>query len=43
MYNVIGPVFVELPIDVLYPYALVQRELGTRGMGKGVVGKMIDW
>ena len=24
-----GPVFVEFPIDTLYPYHLVKRELGT--------------
>ena len=26
-----GPVFIEFPIDVLYPYELVKRELGSAG------------
>ena len=26
----LGPVFVEFPIDVLYPYHLVKREAGIK-------------
>ncbi|XP_072885786.1 2-hydroxyacyl-CoA lyase 2 [Hemitrygon akajei] len=38
-----GPVFVELPIDVLYPYHLVWREFAPKSEPKGVVGKAINW
>ena len=27
---VLGPVFVEFPIDVLYPYELVRKEAGIK-------------
>ncbi|XP_077314069.1 2-hydroxyacyl-CoA lyase 2 isoform X2 [Lithobates pipiens] len=38
-----GPVFVEFPIDILYPYHLIQKELAPKGAPKGVVGKIINW
>uniref|UniRef100_A0A914HDT2 Acetolactate synthase n=1 Tax=Globodera rostochiensis TaxID=31243 RepID=A0A914HDT2_GLORO len=37
-----GPVFVELPIDVLYPFKTVEREAGLSKEPKGVVKKMLD-
>jgi acetolactate synthase-like protein len=36
-----GPVFVEFPIDTLYPYHLVQRELGIKNDAKSLVQKII--
>ncbi|XP_072281366.1 2-hydroxyacyl-CoA lyase 2 [Pyxicephalus adspersus] len=38
-----GPVFVEFPIDILYPYHLIQKELAPKGAPKGIVGKIINW
>ncbi|XP_030043967.1 acetolactate synthase-like protein [Microcaecilia unicolor] len=38
-----GPVFVEFPIDVLYPYHLVQKELSPKGSPKDTLGKIINW
>ncbi|XP_078054948.1 2-hydroxyacyl-CoA lyase 2 [Mustelus asterias] len=38
-----GPVFVEFPIDVLYPYHVVQKEVIPKNAPKGVVGKAINW
>ncbi|KAK6191683.1 hypothetical protein SNE40_003306 [Patella caerulea] len=38
-----GPVFVELPIDVLYNYKLVQDQMGIKGSGKGLVDKVVQW
>jgi len=33
-----GPVFVEFPIDTLYPYRMVQKEIGASGSpGKALV------
>ncbi|XP_037088038.1 LOW QUALITY PROTEIN: 2-hydroxyacyl-CoA lyase 2-like [Pollicipes pollicipes] len=37
-----GPVFVELPIDVLYPYRLVHREMGIKP-GGGPVQRAVNW
>ncbi|XP_062491968.1 2-hydroxyacyl-CoA lyase 2 [Pezoporus occidentalis] len=38
-----GPVFVELPIDVLYPFHVVQKEItGTKG-ARGLRGKVVQW
>jgi acetolactate synthase-like protein len=36
-----GPVFVEFPIDTLYPYHLVQKELGIKSDSKSFVQKLI--
>ncbi|XP_044540378.1 2-hydroxyacyl-CoA lyase 2, partial [Gracilinanus agilis] len=40
-----GPVFVELPIDVLYPYFLVQREVmpSKSKPPKSLMGKLVSW
>ncbi|CAG0894403.1 unnamed protein product, partial [Cyprideis torosa] len=38
-----GPVFVELPLDVLYPYYLVQKEIGGATPGKTVQQKLVNW
>ncbi|XP_042305801.1 2-hydroxyacyl-CoA lyase 2 [Sceloporus undulatus] len=38
-----GPVFVEFPLDVLYPYHLIERELIKKTSSKGLVGKFINW
>ncbi|XP_043936761.1 2-hydroxyacyl-CoA lyase 2 [Protopterus annectens] len=38
-----GPVFVEFPINVLYPYHIVEREMAPRGTPKGIMGKAISW
>ncbi|ESO97468.1 hypothetical protein LOTGIDRAFT_214325 [Lottia gigantea] len=41
--NTPGPVFVELPIDVLYSYQLVKDQMGIKDSGKGLVDKVIQW
>lgn len=38
-----GPVFVELPIDVLYPYFLVQREVMPSKLPKDLMGHLVSW
>jgi len=39
-----GPVFVEFPIDVLYPYEMVKREVGMKDGGKQSFGqKAVNW
>ncbi|XP_009075060.1 PREDICTED: acetolactate synthase-like protein, partial [Acanthisitta chloris] len=38
-----GPVFVELPIDVLYPFHVVQKEIGGSKTPKGLRGKVVQW
>ena len=39
-----GPVFVELPVDSLYPYEIVTKELGPKGMKTNTLsGKIINW
>ncbi|KAG2470022.1 ILVBL protein, partial [Polypterus senegalus] len=35
-----GPVFVELPIDTLYPYHLVEKEVAPKTPPKGLIGKV---
>lgn len=37
-----GPVFVEFPIDSLYPYHLVQRELGIKTGATNLVQKIVN-
>lgn len=39
----IGPVFVEMPIDVLYAYDLVKREVGAKSEGGGLVKNIVNW
>lgn len=38
-----GPVFVEFPIDTLYPYQMVNKEVGAKSKGKGLVQKVVNW
>jgi acetolactate synthase-like protein len=38
-----GPVFVEFPIDSLYPYHLVQREMGVKNDAKNFSQKLINF
>ncbi|XP_072182108.1 2-hydroxyacyl-CoA lyase 2-like [Diadema setosum] len=39
-----GPVFVELPIDIMYSYELVMKSLvGTTGGKGGFVAKIVNW
>jgi acetolactate synthase-like protein len=39
-----GPVFVEFPIDTLYPYHLVARELGAKSeSSKNLAQKAVNW
>lgn len=38
-----GPVFVELPIDVLYPYFMVQKEMMPAKPPKGLMGRAVHW
>ncbi|XP_023594545.1 2-hydroxyacyl-CoA lyase 2 [Trichechus manatus latirostris] len=38
-----GPVFVELPVDVLYPYFMVQKEMLPIKPPKGLLGWAVTW
>lgn len=38
-----GPVFVELPIDVLYPYFIVRKEVVPAMPPKGLMGRVVSW
>ncbi|XP_037739881.1 2-hydroxyacyl-CoA lyase 2 isoform X1 [Chelonia mydas] len=38
-----GPVFVEFPINVLYPYHLVEKELGFKETPRGPLGGVLNW
>uniref|UniRef100_A0A7N8XK56 2-hydroxyacyl-CoA lyase 2 n=1 Tax=Mastacembelus armatus TaxID=205130 RepID=A0A7N8XK56_9TELE len=38
-----GPVFIEFPIDTLYPYHLVSKEFTVKNPPKGLMGKIITW
>ncbi|XP_017476855.1 PREDICTED: acetolactate synthase-like protein [Rhagoletis zephyria] len=38
-----GPVYVELPIDILYPYAIISKEFISSTGGKSLQGKLVDW
>ncbi|KAM4643783.1 LOW QUALITY PROTEIN: 2-hydroxyacyl-CoA lyase 2 [Amazona ochrocephala] len=38
-----GPVFVELPIDVLYPFHVVQKEIAGTKSARGLRGKVVQW
>ncbi|KAI0210095.1 Acetolactate synthase-like protein [Lamellibrachia satsuma] len=38
-----GPVFVEFPIDTLYPYHMVSKELGMKTGARGLGQKFINW
>lgn len=41
--GVAGPVFVELPLDVLYPEKVVKDEFVKNTAGSGLVDKVISW
>ncbi|KAI4892819.1 hypothetical protein NFI96_017250 [Prochilodus magdalenae] len=38
-----GPVFIEFPIDTLYPFHLVEKEFSPKSIPKGIVGKITAW
>jgi acetolactate synthase-like protein len=38
----LGPVFVEFPIDVLYPFHLVEREVGIKPNAKTLLDKLAN-
>lgn len=38
-----GPVFVELPIDVLYPYSIVSKEFVAASGSGSMAGKVVAW
>ncbi|KAG7278503.1 hypothetical protein CRUP_004112, partial [Coryphaenoides rupestris] len=38
-----GPVFIEFPIDTLYPFHLVSKEFGVKNPPKGLMGKVVTW
>jgi len=38
-----GPVYVELPIDILYPYGIIRKEFIATSGGKSLQGKLVDW
>ncbi|XP_028276438.1 2-hydroxyacyl-CoA lyase 2 [Parambassis ranga] len=38
-----GPVFIEFPIDTLYPYHLVSKEFAVKTPPKGLMGKIVSW
>lgn len=38
-----GPVFVELPIDTMYPYFLVEKEVLPSKPPRGLVARGIYW
>lgn len=38
-----GPVFVELPIDVLYPYQIIKKEVVSSSSTKSLIGKVVNW
>ncbi|XP_070794395.1 2-hydroxyacyl-CoA lyase 2 isoform X4 [Pituophis catenifer annectens] len=41
--NTPGPVFVEFPLDILYPYHLVEREILRNAFPKSLKGKALNW
>ena len=44
LFSFAGPVFVELPINILYPYNVVSQELNSgRSSGKGLIMKLINF
>ncbi|KAM9801336.1 2-hydroxyacyl-CoA lyase 2 [Neosynchiropus ocellatus] len=38
-----GPVFIEFPIDTLYPFHLVSKEFAVKNPPKGLMGKIVSW
>lgn len=41
--DVPGPVMLELPVDLLYPYQLVKEMSGVKGKAKGLSQRYISW
>ena len=39
----VGPVFVEFPIDTLYPYPVVKKEIGMKDGPQSLMQKIIQW
>uniref|UniRef100_A0A8C0YJ71 2-hydroxyacyl-CoA lyase 2 n=1 Tax=Cyprinus carpio carpio TaxID=630221 RepID=A0A8C0YJ71_CYPCA len=38
-----GPVFIEFPIDTLYPYHVVEKESAPKNTSKSLFGKIMAW
>ncbi|MPC22656.1 Acetolactate synthase-like protein [Portunus trituberculatus] len=38
-----GPVFIEFPIDVLYPYHMVAKEIGVKSEAKSIMQRIVNW
>ncbi|XP_053728874.1 2-hydroxyacyl-CoA lyase 2 [Synchiropus splendidus] len=38
-----GPVFIEFPIDTLYPFHLVSKEFAVKNPPKGLMGQIVSW
>ncbi|NP_001346230.1 2-hydroxyacyl-CoA lyase 2 isoform 1 [Mus musculus] len=38
-----GPVFVELPLDVLYPYFMVEKEMIPTKLPNSLMGRVVVW
>ncbi|KAI2799764.1 hypothetical protein BLOT_014696 [Blomia tropicalis] len=38
-----GPVYVELPIDILYPYNIIAKEFVSQTSSKTMQGKFVNW
>ena len=38
-----GPVFVEFPIDTLYPYHMVSKEVTPKQKPKGLMQAIVNW
>ena len=38
-----APVFVELPIDTLYPYPMISKEIGVKEKPRGIVQKIVNF
>lgn len=41
--NTPGPVFVELPVNVLYPLDVVQKEVMSSKGGKSIFSRIVNW
>ncbi|RWS13453.1 hypothetical protein B4U79_06161 [Dinothrombium tinctorium] len=38
-----GPVFVELPLDTLYPYPIVKKEVVSKSSGNSLRSRLVNW
>lgn len=41
-YSLLGPVFLEFPIDCLFPYAAVANEVGMKGTAQTLSQKVVQ-